>query len=101
MRRSTMRDLMIAAGTAVALLGCGAGDAVVTGIGNGGNHFYADSVIKKLALELARQDFVPEVTDEMLGASFDAIVENAREGDPDAALLLFRVAEAQRTPEPE
>jgi hypothetical protein len=88
-------------GVATALLGCGLGDDVVTGIGNGGNRFYAPPVIDELAEHLAGNVVVATVTDEMLRTAFDAISARAADGDPEAALILFRVAEEQRKAEDE
>lgn len=75
---------------------CGVGDDVVTGLGNGGNRFYATPVMDELVEELARNAVVPPVTDEMLRTAFDAIAERSAAGDPEASLILFRVAEEQR-----
>lgn len=84
-------------GAAAAVLSCGIGDEFVTGVGNGGNRFYATPVIDDLAEQLAGNAVVPPVTDEMLRTAFDAIAGRAAAGDPDAALILFRVAEEQRS----
>jgi hypothetical protein len=78
------------------MLSCGLGDDFVSGIGNGGNRFYATPVIDELAEQLASNAVVQPVTDEMLRRAFDAIAERAAAGDADAALILFRVAEEQR-----
>lgn len=86
--------LLLVACTAV--FACGVGDEVVTGLGNGGNRFYATPVMDELAEELAGNAVVPPVTDEMLRTAFDAIAERATGGDPEAALILYRVAEEQR-----
>jgi hypothetical protein len=75
---------------------CGIGDDVVTGFGNGGNRFYATPVAEELAEELADNAVVPPVTDDMLRTAFDAIAGRAASGDPEAALILFRLAEEQR-----
>ena len=83
-------------GVATAVLACGVGDDFVSGVGNGGNRFYATPVIDELAEQLASNAVVSPVTDEMLRTAFDAIAERAADGDPDAALILFRVAEEQR-----
>ena len=83
-------------GVAAALLACGLGDEIVSGIGNGGNRFYATPVIDELAEYLASNAVVEPVTDEMLRSAFDAIGKRAANGDPDAALILFRLAEEQR-----
>ncbi|HXK24779.1 MAG TPA: hypothetical protein VMS55_19060 [Myxococcota bacterium] len=82
--------LLFALGT----LGCGA-DTLVTGIGNGGNVIGAD-VLDRVAHELARQPAIPLVGDDELRVAFAAIRDRARSGDPDAALVLLRVAAIQR-----
>jgi hypothetical protein len=78
------------------ILACGFGDDLVSGVGNSGNRFYARPVIDDLAEELAANDVVRPVTDEMLRSAFDAIAARADTGDPEAALILFRLAEEQR-----
>ena len=45
-----MREFVAVALLAGALTGCGAGDGVVTGVGNGGNRFYGDSVLDQLRI---------------------------------------------------
>lgn len=84
---------------AIGALACGIGDDLVSGVGNSGNRFYARPTIDELAEQLAGSEVVAPVTNDMLRAAFDAIVARAAEGDSEAALVLFRVAEAQRKPE--
>lgn len=91
---------MLLLGAVSTALGCGIGDNFVAGLGNGGTRF-GQSAISELAEELASNEVVAPVTDEMLRASFDAIVARAAQGDADAALVLFRVADAQRKAEEE
>ena len=45
---------------------------------------------------LSQSKSVPPVTDEMLVSGFDAIRRRAIEGDPQAVLILYQVAERQR-----
>jgi len=87
---------LLLGGTLAATLCCGLGDTIVTGIGNGGNRFYRSSVVDELAEQLASNEVVEPVTDEMLRQAFGAISGRAEEGDPEAALILFRVAAEQR-----
>jgi hypothetical protein len=97
-RRSTMtiRNAILALLPAAALMaGCGAGDAVFSGIGNSGNHLYTNSV-KALAEELARSEAVPQITDASLKRIFSTLSRRAEEGDVEAALVIFRVAASQR-----
>jgi hypothetical protein len=93
-RFSTSLLLLLLVTTAA--FACGLGDDVVTGLGNGGNRFYATPGMDELAEQLAGNAVVPPVTDEMLRTAFEAIASRAANGDPDAALILFRVAEEQR-----
>ena len=94
MRRNRIVYVALA-GAALCTLGCGR-DKLVTGIANSGNVFYANPVIDELAQRLADSDATPPVTDAMLLESFRAIADGAAKGQPEAALILFRVAEAQR-----
>ncbi len=96
MRPSRLATRLLLVSVAIAAIACGMGDDFVTGLGNGGNRFYANPVMDELADELARSAVVPAVTDDMLRTAFDAIAGRAAAGDPEAALILFRVAEAQR-----
>jgi hypothetical protein len=79
---------------AVAFGGC-FGENVINGIGNGGNDI-GTGVLDRVAHELARQSAIPTVGDDDLRTAFDAIRDHARSGDPDAALVLLRVAAIQR-----
>jgi hypothetical protein len=96
MRMNRLATHLALLAVSAAALACGVGDGLVSGVGNGGNRFYATPVMDELAEQLAGSAVVPPVTDEMLGTAFDAIAGRAESGDPDAALILFRVAEAQR-----
>ena len=78
------------------LSGCGIGDTMVSGLANSNNSIYTDPG-QELADVLGRHPEVPPVTDEMLVAGFDAIRRRASEGDPQAVLILYRVADRQRT----
>ena len=79
---------------AIAVFGC-FGENVINGIGNGGNDI-GQGVLDRVAHELAGQSAIPAVGDDDLRTAFDAIREHARSGDPDAALVLLRVAAIQR-----
>ena len=68
----------------------------MTGVGNGGNKFFVDGVNDELAEQLANHEAIPQVTDEMLVTAFRSIAARASEGDPEASLILFRVADQQR-----
>ena len=80
--------------------GGGAGRTAVVGLGNGGNRiFESGGLAEALAEELARHGGTPEIGDELLAEIFESIVTHAREGDPEAALIVFRVAAEQREKE--
>jgi hypothetical protein len=99
MRVSRLATHLLLSLVATGAFACGVGDDFVSGVGNGGNRFYATPVVDELAEQLAENAVVPSVTDEMLRTAFDAIAGRAASGDPDAALILFRVAEQQRKAE--
>lgn len=94
MNRSKRRALA----PALLLLGlasCG-GETVVSGIGNSGNVFGVPDLLERIADELAGLEAVTPVGDDELLAAWSAIRERARTGDPEATLLLLRVAAHQR-----
>lgn len=92
----TLRTAAMLAALFLAVTGCtGGGETVVTGFGNGGNIFGTDA-LERVAEELAEQPAIPAVSDDDLRAAFAAIREHALAGDPDAALVLLRVAARQR-----
>lgn len=99
MRTSALATHLLLLAVATAALACGIGDDLVSGVGNGGNRFYASPVMDELPRQLAESAVVPPVTDQMLRTAFDAIADRAESGDPDAALILFRLAEEQRKAE--
>jgi len=73
------------------------GGVVIRGSGNSGNNFYLDPLRDKLAATIAAHPQTPAITDEQLVETFEAIRHRAREGDLPAALVLFRIAEKQRS----
>ena len=91
----TMASIALLCAALSAGCGFGAGDAVFSGVGNSGNHLYANSV-NALAQELAKSDVVPAITDDSLKRIFVTLARRAEEGDVDAALVIFRVAASQR-----
>ncbi len=99
MKKTRLVSHGVLAALAVGALACGIGDDLVSGVGNSGNRFYASPVMDELAEQLASSELVAPVTDDMLRSAFDAIVARAADGDSEAALVLFRVAEAQRKAE--
>ncbi len=102
-REVTMRRSMrlgTSFGLAVALAGAISCGGRVVGVGNGGNRiFEAGGIAEALAEELAEDAATPEITDELLAEIFQSTVTHARAGDPEAALIVFRVAAEQREDE--
>ena len=93
---ATLRTAAMLAALFLAVPGCtGGGETVVSGFGNGGNIIRTDE-LERVAEELASQPAIPAVSDDDLRAAFAAIREHALAGDPDAALVLLRVAARQR-----
>jgi len=82
----------------VGLAGCDAprNGTGIGGFGNSANQIFAGGVGDELAAALAAEPTTPKVTDEMLVAIYAAILERAESGDPEAALVILKVADAQR-----
>jgi len=78
--------------------GCtGGGESVVSGIGNSGNRIQLDDKLwAKLAEEFSSSEATPRVTDEEVREIFATIRGRALQGDFEAALIVLRIAEAQR-----
>jgi hypothetical protein len=74
---------------------CTGADATITGFGNNGNMIGID-VLERLAKELARVEPLPAVSDDDLRTAWSSIRQHALAGDPDASLVLLRVAALQR-----
>jgi len=80
-----------------AAVACGGGRTAVVGLGNSSNRIVeGDGIVQDLAEALAQSPATPKIDDEMLAEIFDTILENARDGDAEAALIVLRVAEQQR-----
>ena len=73
------------------------GESLIRGMGNGGNKIYLDPVTDEVAAVIALSEATPRVTDEVLLATYGAIEDRAEAGDLTAALVVFRVAEIQRS----
>ena len=76
----------------VSLAACG---GEIVGIGNNGT-FVAGGTLEEVARVLADHPETPQVADEVLAEIFSAILGRAKRGDPEAALIVLRVAEKQR-----
>lgn len=81
---------------AILVLGCGGGRTAVIGVGNSGNRIIEGGLLEEVADALAAIPGTPEVTDEVLVEVYGSILERAREGNPEAALVVLFVAEEQR-----
>ena len=99
MTRMTRNTSLVCLVCVLAILagGCsGGGRTAVIGFSNDGNSLGAGEVVDELAEVLALNDGTPRVTDDMVAEVFGAILAGARKGDPEAALIVLKVAEAQR-----
>jgi hypothetical protein len=81
---------------AVVLLGSafGCNDSLI-GIGNNDNNLGAGRA-DEVAEALAALDSTPPVTDEDVQGIFRTVLRKAGEGDPEAALIILRLAARQR-----
>ena len=85
---------------ALAGVGCsGGGRTAVIGFGNHGNSLGAGELGEEVAEALADSEATPRVTDKMIADIFGAILKGAEEGNPEAALIVLKVAEEQREAE--
>jgi hypothetical protein len=88
--------------TLIVLNGCtGGGETVVSGFGNSGNFFGGDPEVELMAKALANYPQTPKITDEDLGKIFSVIQEQAINGDPRSAVIIYRLAARQRQAENE
>ncbi len=92
MRRKIRRG---GAAVALALVTAGCGGEVV-GIGNSGNRFFGAGTFGEVGKLLAEHEGTPQVTDAVVQEIYRGILERARGGDPDAAMILLVLAEKQR-----
>jgi hypothetical protein len=72
------------------------GNIIIMGAGNSGNRFDTPSASDELADLLAQWPGITPVTEEELAATFEALRRRAMEGDPEAALVLIKVAREQQ-----
>ena len=90
---SDWNNVLLAGTLCVTVMACG---GEVVGIGNSGIRIGSGGVLEEVAVVLAQSSGTPEVTDAFVAKIFSAIVDRATEGDPEAALIVLSVAEAQR-----
>ena len=86
---------------AILALGCGGGRTAVIGVGNSSNRIIEGGLLEEVADALAAIPGTPEVTDAVLAEVYGSILDRAKEGDPEAALVVLFVAEEQRRPKDE
>ncbi|MDJ0851056.1 MAG: hypothetical protein QNK04_22010 [Myxococcota bacterium] len=95
---TTTRIACASIAAALALLvGCGGGRTAIVGLGNGGNRIVEGGMLEEVAEALAESPATPEVTDAMITEIFGAVLRRAKEGEPEAALVLLLVAEERRS----
>ena len=98
--RTSMGSLFIACLLVLQTVGCsGGGETAVIGFNNHGNTLGIAGLAEELADALADLEVTPSVSDEMIADVFAAILERARQGDAEAALIILMVAEEQREAE--
>ena len=86
----------------VLAIGCsGGGETAVIGFANSNNTLNTGGIAEEVAKALAESGATPVVTDAMIADVFAAILERAREGDAEAALIILELAEEQRDAEDE
>jgi hypothetical protein len=69
---------------------------LISGVGNSANRIYAEPAAAQLAEVLSDGNVAPQLGDEVLKSTFDALLTKARAGDIEAALVVFTVAARQR-----
>jgi hypothetical protein len=74
----------------------GEADVVVSGIGNSGNTFGTGPSARRLARRVVERDAADPIDDFTLRAAARALIDRAKEGDPEAAAFVFELAAAQR-----
>jgi hypothetical protein len=80
---------------ALVAMGCGGGKNSFVGVGNSGNRIFADE-LEEVAEDLHAWPGVPQVSEQDLGRIYQALVQRAREGNPQAACVVLVLAELQR-----
>ncbi len=75
--------------------GCGGGKNSFVGVGNSGNRIFEDE-LEEVAEDLHAWPGVPQVSEQDLGRIYQALVQRAREGNPQAARIVLVLAELQR-----
>lgn len=68
----------------------------IQGAGNSGNRIYLEGFADELATLLAQREDCPQITDDELMTMMKAVREQAFAGDPQATLVMFRLAQLQR-----
>ncbi len=92
-------SLALAGGLTLMAMGCGGGETAIVGFANHGNRLTTGGIADELAEALAEHEGTPEVTDDVAAEIFAVILKHAREGNPESALIVLKVAEEQREAE--
>lgn len=87
------REVLFLGALGASVMACG---GEIVGFGNDGNRITANGTLEEVAEALAEHSETPRITDEVLAEIFSAIVGRARQGDPEAALIVLQVAQHQR-----
>lgn len=74
-------------------------DVVLSGIGNSGNDITISSQ-RRLVRRVMERKVAPQVDDQTLRATVEALLERAKKGDVDAAAFVFELASEQRVKAP-
>jgi hypothetical protein len=74
----------------------GGGEVSISGIGNNLNGGYNSSSVGRLARRAAESQAVAQVSDETLRDVAAALTAKARDGDVNAAAIVFELADAQK-----
>ena len=70
--------------------------SIVSGIGNSGNHFSLDRNARLVAGELAQKEYIREIDQSDTEEIYRGIVNRAKEGDVDAALVAIYIAKLRK-----
>ena len=92
-------SLALSGGLALGAMGCGGGETAIVGFGNHDNRMSTGGLDEELVEALAEHPGTPEITDDVVAEIFAVILEHAREGDAESALIVLKVAEEQRETE--
>ena len=98
---ATLRQCLFVGALATLCASVAACGGEIVGIGNSGNRIAAIGMAEEVAEALAEVPETPQVTDDVLAQIFPAILRRAKQGDPEAALIVMHLAKQQREQEEE